>query len=474
MSASRIYLAGEWREGATLSPVLSPYDGHGVAEVHRADESHFTAAIDKAVEAARIMAELPTHRIAAALETMKQYVRDHADEAANILAEEAGKPLTLARIEVQRTLHVIEDGVEECKRPGGELLVLDRRPWGDHATGSIERFPRGVMGAITPFNFPLHLVAHKIIPAIASRNALIVKPASQTPLSALLLARAFDQTDLPKGALSVLPGSAAAAAPLITDDRVKGISFTGSSEVGWGIKARAVRKHVSLELGGNAGAIVHEDTDIERAAKILAGGSFAYAGQSCISTQRIYVHEMVFDKFTELFKTATEALVVGDPHDETAMVGPLISADDTARVAAWVDEAIAGGAKLLTGGRSEGAVYWPTILIDTKPEMNVNCREIFGPVVTVSPYSHFDDALAMVNDSEFGLQAGVFTNDVNRIRQAYNTLEVGGVIINNAPTWRIDHMPYGGVKGSGEGREGVRYAMEAMSEPRLLVVHYPQ
>ncbi len=330
------------------------------------------------------------------------------------------------------------------------------------------------MGAITPFNFPLHLVAHKIVPAIASRNALVVKPASQTPLSALLLAKAFDQTDLPKGALSVLPASSTAAQPLITDDRVRGISFTGSSEVGWGIKAQAVMKHVSLELGGNAGAIIHEDADIDRAAKILAGASFAFAGQSCISTQRIFVHEVVFDKFVELFKIATEALVVGDPHNDKAMVGPLISADDAARVASWVDEAIAGGAKLVTGGRSDGAVYWPTILLNTKREMNVNCREIFGPVVTVSPYSHFDEALAKVNDSEFGLQAGVFTNDMNRIRKAYRTLDVGGVIINNAPTWRIDHMPYGGVKGSGEGREGVRYAMEAMTEPRLLVIHYPQ
>jgi len=469
----QLFLASQWVDGAEVQPVLSPFDGHEVAQVHRAGKAHFTQAIDRAVEAAGQLRSLPAHRIAAALERMKAYLADHAEETALTLAEEVGKPLKFARVEVARALHIVEDGVEECKRLYGETIPLDRRPWGENRFAVVERFPRGVMAGITPFNFPLHLVAHKIIPALASRNAIVIKPASQTPLSALLWARAFAQTDLPPGALSVLPAGPEAASVLLEDPRVRGLSFTGSADVGWQLKAQAPRKHVTLELGGNAGAIVHHDAAIATAAHELAIGAFALSGQSCISTQRIFVQRDVYDSFAEALVSQAEELVVGDPKDEQTDLGPLITRGDADRVTDWVAEAVSRGARVLTGHRQEGSLCWPTILADTRPEMKVRCQEVFGPVVTLTPYDNFDEALALVNDSDFGLQAGLFTHDVRLIQQAHRTLEVGGVIVNSAPTWRIDHMPYGGVKGSGEGREGVRFAMRSMTEPRLLVVHFP-
>jgi acyl-CoA reductase-like NAD-dependent aldehyde dehydrogenase len=471
---NQLYLAGEWIAGSEVQPVISPFDGHTVAEVHRAGPEHYRQAIDRAVEAARELKSLPAHRIASALEQMKAYLAEHVEEAARILAEEAGKPLKSGRVEVQRALHIVEDGVEECKRLGGETLPLDRRPWGEGRFALVERFPRGVIAGITPFNFPLHLVAHKIIPALASRNAIIIKPASQTPLSALMWARAFDETDLPPGALSVLPGSPEAAGVLVDDQRVGGLSFTGSGEVGWGLKARAARKHVSLELAGNAGAIVHSDADLDAAVADLCLGAFALAGQSCISTQRIFVQQDIYGDFADRLVAAAEQLAVGDPLDSDTDVGPVISDHDARRIEEWVSEALSQGARVLTGNRRRGNLLWPTVLADTRPEMKVNCREVFGPVVTLTPYDDFAEALERVNDSEYGLQAGVSTRDVGLIHQAYRTLEVGGVMVNAAPTWRIDHMPYGGVKASGEGREGVRYAMRAMTELRLLVINLPE
>lgn len=467
----KLFLAGQWTEGSWVTTVHSPYDGSPVAEVHRAGPQHFEQAIGHAVEAARELRALPAYRIAEALERMKAYLGEHADEAARNLAGEAGKPLKLGRIEVQRALHIVEDGVEECKRQGGVSIPLDRRPWGDHRFALYERMPRGVIGAITPFNFPLHLVAHKIIPALASRNAIVLKPASQTPLSALMWGRAFQETSLPAGALSILPAGAQEASVLLDDPRVRGISFTGSAEVGWSLKARAPRKHVSLELGGNAGAIVHEDANLSAAADALARGGFAFGGQSCISTQRIFVHQQVVEPFTAALIAAAERLKVGDPQDDATDIGPLITPGAVTRVAGWVNEAVKQGATVLCGHSRDGNLYWPTVLAGTTPEMKVRCLELFGPVVTVTPYADFGEALALVNDSEFGLQAGVFTQQVNLIYQAYQALEVGGVIINDAPTWRVDHMPYGGMKASGEGREGVRYAMESMTESRLLVVN---
>ncbi|MFC1481152.1 aldehyde dehydrogenase family protein [Candidatus Neomarinimicrobiota bacterium] len=469
----KLYLAGEWTEGVEARTITSPYDQQPIGEVHRAGADQYTVAVERAVEAARELRQWPLYRIAGVLGEVRDYLADNAERAATILADEAGKPFIMGRIEVARSLHIVEDGIAECQRMGGESLPLDRKPWGENAVGIIQRFPRGVIGAISPFNFPLHLVAHKIIPAIASRNALVLKPASQTPSSALLWAEAFATTDLPKGALSILPGSPKAATVMLTDERVNGISFTGSAEVGWTLRPQAPKKHISLELGGNAGAIVHGDTDTEQAAKLLAMGSFAYAGQSCISTQRIFIQAKVYDQFVDQLRTATEALGVGDPKADDVVVGPLISLEDAQRVQAWVNEAVAAGAQVIAGHKLEGSVYHPTIIAGTAPEMKVRCDEVFGPVVTVSPYDNFDEALDLVNDSRYGLQAGVFTNDVNLIHQAYNQLEVGGVIVNNTPTWRIDHMPYGGVKDSGDGREGVRFAMEAMTEPKLLALHFP-
>ncbi|MCK4578844.1 MAG: aldehyde dehydrogenase family protein, partial [Candidatus Marinimicrobia bacterium] len=404
---------------------------------------------------------------------MKGYFSNHAEEAARTITAESGKAIKSARVEVQRAIHIIEDGVEECKRLGGETIPLDRRPWGESRMALLERVPRGIVAGITPFNFPLHLVGHKIVPALASRNAIIIKPASQTPLSALFWAKAFDLAGLPSGALSVLPAGPASAAPLIDDPRVKAISFTGSDTVGWQLKARAPKKHVSLELGGNAGAIVHSDGNLQLAASTLALGAFALAGQSCISTQRIFAHEDVYDDFASLLKAEADKMTVGDPADDDTDIGPVISASDAERIEQWVQNAVDQGAQVLSGNRREGNLYWPTVLTHTTPEMKVNREEVFGPVVTLTPYRKFDEALEMANNSRFGLQAAVFTNDVRLINRAYRSLEVGGVMVNQAPTWRIDHMPYGGVKDSGEGREGVRFAMQAMTEPRLLVINFP-
>lgn len=335
----------------------------------------------------------------------------------------------------------------------------------------MRRFPLGPVAGITPFNFPLNLVAHKVAPAIASGCPIIIKPAPQTPLTALLLAEAVEQAGLPDGAFNVLPLSNEDAGLLVSDDRIKLISFTGSAPVGWEIKRRAGKKKVVLELGGNAGVIVHSDADIAWAAERCVTGGFSYAGQTCISVQRILIERSVFKKFSDLLLAAVSKLKTGDPLDETSDLGPLIRESDAIRASEWVQEAVQDGATLLYGGKRHGPILEPTVITGTRPDMKVNCQEIFAPVVTLEPYDDFALALRQINESPYGLQAGVFTRDSNRIFQAYEELEVGGVIAGDVPSFRIDHMPYGGVKDSGLGREGLRYAIEDMTEPKLLVMN---
>jgi acyl-CoA reductase-like NAD-dependent aldehyde dehydrogenase len=335
----------------------------------------------------------------------------------------------------------------------------------------VRRFPLGPVLAITPFNFPLNLVAHKLAPAMTAGCSVVLKPASKTPLSALALAGLIQEAGWPAGALNVLPLSNQDAEPLVRDDRLKLLSFTGSGAVGWRLKSQAGKKRVGLELGGNAGCIVHRDADLKYAAERCGVGGFSYAGQSCISVQRILVEQSVLPAFLDLFVPMVQKLKLGDPLEEATDVGPMVQESEAVRAESWVKEAVAGGARLLCGGARRGALLEPAVLTRTTPAMKVNCEEIFAPVVTVEPYDDFDAALIRVNDSPYGLQAGVFTNDARLIFRAYEELEVGGVIIGDVPTFRIDHMPYGGVKDSGNAREGLKYAIEEMTERKLLVMN---
>jgi acyl-CoA reductase-like NAD-dependent aldehyde dehydrogenase len=405
------------------------------------------------------------------LRGVAQRLETHREELARTLALEAGKPIKAARMEVDRATFTFAVAAEEAVRVGGEYLPLDWQAAAAGRWGIVRRFAMGPIAAITPFNFPINLVAHKLAPAMAAGCTIILKPAPQTPLTALRLAQIIEEAGWPAGALNVLPLSNEDAAQIVTDDRIKLLSFTGSTAVGWQLKAQARKKRVVLELGGNAAVIVCGDAKAEYAAERCATGGFTYAGQACISVQRIFVEEQAFEKFVAALVERVKKLRVGAVLDENTDVGPLINEEAARRVAEWIGEAVSGGAKLLCGGTREGATVTPTVLTGTSPTMRVNCKEVFGPVVTVEKFSNFDAVLEAVNDSDFGLQAGLFTRDFLRITKAFEMLQVGGVIVGDIPTFRMDHMPYGGVKDSGIGREGVRYAIEEMTEPKLLAVN---
>jgi acyl-CoA reductase-like NAD-dependent aldehyde dehydrogenase len=465
------YLAGKWVEEGTPVEIRAPYDGAPLAEVLEGTREHAERAIEAAVRAFGSTRRLPAFERQRVLRSIAQQIASRREEFAHTIAQEAGKPLKAARTEVERAIFTFTVAAEETTRIPGEYLSLDWQQFTSGRWGIVRRFPIGPVAGITPFNFPLNLAAHKVAPAIASGCPIILKPAPQTPLTALLLAETVEQAGLPDGAFNVLPLSNEDAALLVTDDRIKLLSFTGSARVGWELKNRAGKKKVVLELGGNAGVIVHGDTDLAWAADRSAAGGFSYAGQTCISVQRILVERPAFRKFTDLLLAAVSKLQVGDPLDDATDLGPLIRETDAIRAIEWVEEALADGATLLAGGRRHGSVMEPTVLTGTRPDMKVNCQEIFAPVVTVEPYDDFSLALRRANESSYGLQAGVFTRDANRIFQAYEELEVGGVIAGDVPSFRIDHMPYGGVKDSGLGREGLRYAIEDMTEPKLLVMN---
>lgn len=465
----RPFIHGESRATGDVAEVRSPYTGEVVTRCHRARPRDVEDAIASAAAAFEIMRRKAAFERAAILEGVAAELARRREELAGILVREAGKPLKAAITEAERSVHTFEAAAEEAKRLGGEILPLDTVPWGAGRFGLTRRFPIGVVAGITPFNFPLNLTAHKIAPALAAGNTIVVKPASQTPSSAIVLAEIAAAAGAPPGAVNVVPAAAAVVEPLVMDDRVKMLSFTGSPPVGWELKRRAGRKRVALELGGNAAVVVAASADLPYAAGRIAAGGFGYAGQSCISVQRVLVERSVEAAFMEVFLPEVRALRTGDPADAATDVGPMISTGEAERAEGWVREAVASGAKILAGGRRDGAVMEPTVLAETKPDMKVNCREIFAPVVTVTPFDDFDAALRMVNDSPYGLQAGVFTKDAEAAWKAFETLEVGGVMINDVSTFRVDHMPYGGVKESGFGREGLAYAIEEMTEPRLMV-----
>lgn len=464
-------LNGQPVDSGSLQPVHSPYTGEVFANVVLASRAQAEEAIAGAVQAFELTRKLPAYQRQRVLNQVSDQIAFHAEDFARTMAMEAGKPIKAARAEVARAIFTFSVAAEEATRIYGEYLPLDASENAAGRWGIVRRFPIGPISAITPFNFPLNLVAHKIAPAIAAGCTMVLKPAPQTPISALMLARLVHDAGWPPGALNVLPLTNEDAAPLIEDERIKMFTFTGSNTAGWALKDRAGKKRVTLELGGNAAAVIHSDADLEYAAERCVVAGFSYSGQNCISAQRILVHEPVYDRFLELLLARVQRLRTGDPMEESTDIGPLIRESDAFRAESWLDEAVSAGARLLCGGKRHGSIIEPTVLTATHPEMKVNCMEVFAPIKTVEPYRTFDEALQRVNDTPFGLQAGVFSRDMKLIFRAFEEVEAGGVMANDVPTFRTDQMPYGGIKESGQGREGLRYAIEEMTERRLLVLN---
>lgn len=452
--------------------IKSPYDGHGIAAVSQATAGDAIEAIRAAENAFAETRALPAWRRAAILNEIAARVEKEALDLARGIALEAGKPLAAARTEVERAIQTFRVAAEEAKRITGELLPLDWTPGNDGRAGLIRRFPIGPILAITPFNFPLNLVAHKLAPAIASGNPIVIKPAPQTPLTALRLGEMAVLAGWPAGAISVLPCSNEVAAGMLSDARLRMLSFTGSAEVGWKLKAMAPHLRCTLELGGNAAMIVHEDADLEKAARAILTGGFGYSGQSCISVQRVFVHKTRWQTLAQRLTEGIEQMATGDPMDETTQIGPMISLAAAERASSWIERAVDGGARLLTGGERRGALLSPTLLAKVPAKAALFREEVFAPIVFLNPYETFEEAIAAVNDSQYGLQAAIFTRDWNRIMQAFHEIEAGAVLVNESTAWRAEHMPYGGVKRSGTGREGLRSAIESMTEERMLVAQF--
>jgi acyl-CoA reductase-like NAD-dependent aldehyde dehydrogenase len=466
----KLLLGGEWIETGEWQEVRSPYSGEVVARVARGGTDEARKAVDAAERAMR--EPLTAHRRAEILEAVARLLVERHDEVARTISAEAGKPLKAARVEAERAVSTFTNAAVEARRLAGEMVPMDASPAGVGKLAFTLRVPIGVVGAITPFNFPLNLVAHKIAPALAAGCAVVLKPAAQTPLSALLLAELELEAGLPPGWLNVVVGRASEIGDvLVADERVRLITFTGSAEVGWKLRERAARKKVSLELGNATPVIVEPDADVDQTAAKLAANAFSFAGQSCISVQRIYVHRDTYEQFVARFLPRVAALKVGDPADDETDVGPVIDDEARERIVAWIEEARTAGASVLAGGDVVDGLIRPTVLADVTPEMKVSCAEIFGPVCTVTPYDSLEEALALANGTEFGLQAGVFTSNLETALAAASALEFGGVTVNEAPTFRADQMPYGGVKASGNTREGPHYAVREMTEERLIVLN---
>ena len=465
------YVAGAWEKTGVTVEVRSPFDDALVAVIHRAGPAQIEAAIQGAADAFATTRRLPSWKRAEGLEAISDGIRSRREELARAMALEAGKPIAAARGEVDRAVFTFRVAAEEAKRIYGEIVPLDWIPGNEGREAHVHQVPLGPVAGISPFNYPLNLVAHKVAPALAAGDAIVLRPASQTPVSALKLAEIVQGAGWPAGAFSVVPSSTADAAPLVEDERIELLTFTGSPAVGWSLRQRAGRKRVTLELGGNAGVIVHADADVPYAAERIAWGGFQFAGQSCVSVQRVYVHEDVYGAFRDALLARVAKLRVGDPLDEATDIGPVIDAQAAERIESWLREAQEGGATVLTGGSRDGALWPPTVLEGVTREMRVCRQEVFAPVVGLYPYREVGDAIRAVDDSEFGLQAGLFTNDWSVIRDAFDGIAVGGLNVNDVSTFRVDHMPYGGVKRSGAGREGLRYAIQEMSEMKLLTLN---
>jgi len=465
-----LLLDGKWVETGEWLEIASPYDGSVVARVAKAGAAEARAAVDAAERAMR--EPLPAYKRAEILVKVAGFLGRRHDEVARTISDEAGKPMKAARVEAQRAMSTYTFAAVEARKLAGEMVPMDASPAGAGKLAFTIRVPIGVVGAISPFNFPFNLVAHKVAPALAAGCAVVLKPAGQTPLSALLLAELETEAGLPAGWLNVLVGPAAEIGDvLVEDDRVRLISFTGSAEVGWKLRERAATKKVLLELGNATPVIVEADADVAATAAKLAANAFSFAGQSCISVQRVYVQREVYDDFVAGFLPQVESLRVGDPGDDETDVGPVIDDGARERILEWIEEAKAQGASVLTGGdTSDGGLIRPTVLGDVTPDMKVSCLEVFGPLCTVTPYDSLDEALDLANGTEYGLQAGIFTSNIHTALAAGAALEFGGVLVNEAPTFRADQMPYGGVKASGNTKEGPPYSVREMTEERLVVL----
>jgi acyl-CoA reductase-like NAD-dependent aldehyde dehydrogenase len=467
----KLYIGGRWMVGGEPIPVRNKYTGEVIATVPAAGRDDVDAAITAAANAARTMAEMPSHRRAAVLAGTAQIIKDRRDEFARTIAAEAGKALKFARIEVDRGINTFSFAAEEARRIHGETIPLDAAAAGEGYFGFFVRRPVGVIVAISPFNFPLNLVAHKVAPALAAGNAVVLKPASWTPLTSLLLVEALTEAGLPAGAINLVTGPGSTVGEwLVADERVAMVTFTGSADVGRRITERAGIKKITLELGNTSPVIIAPDADLAAAATRCAVGAYYNSGQVCLSVQRIFSDRTVYDPFLEHLLRATETMVVGDPLDERVDVGPMIDEREAARIESWVGEARSAGARVAAGGRREGPVYWPTVLTGVRPDMKVVAQEAFGPVASVISYDDFEDALRQADATPYGLQASVFTKNLDHLFAAMRRLNFGGIIVNDTPTFRVDHMPYGGNRQSGIGREGVRYAVEEMTNIQMIAI----
>ena len=465
----RLLVDGEWIETGEWLEVRSPYSGEVIARVAKGGANEARRAIDAAEHA--MTEPLPAHKRAEILSRVAGYLGRRHDEVARTISDEAGKPMKAARLEATRAMSTYTFAAVEARKLAGDVVPMDASQSGEGKFAYTLRRPVGIVGAISPFNFPLNLVAHKIAPALAAGCAVVLKPASQTPLSALLLAELETEAGLPPGWLGVVVGPATEIGDvLIEDERVRLITFTGSGDVGWKLRERAPRKRVNLELGNATPVIVEADADLEDVAKRMSQHAFSFAGQSCISVQRIYVQRQAYEPFLERFVPLVEELKLSDPADEETDVGPVIDEDARDRILEWIEEARRAGADVLTGGELDGDLIRPTVIANAAPELKVSCEEVFGPVCTVNPYDSLDEAIALANGTRYGLQAGVFTSNLRTATRAAAELDFGGVVVNEAPTFRADQMPYGGVKASGNTREGPAYAVREMTEERVVVL----
>ena len=466
----KLYINGEWVESEQYADLFAPYSEEKIAEIPLPTMEQVDSAIDAAYNTREVMASLTAYEKAEILEKLVHLLKENRLKAAKIISLESAKPLKFSLGEVDRTIETYKFAAEEAKRIHGEMIPLDAAKNGADRLGYTLREPIGVIAAITPFNFPMNLVAHKVGPAIAAGNTVVLKPATQTPLSSIFLAELLEEAGIPKGAINVVTGSGRLVGDrLVSSSKVSMITFTGSPEVGIGIRNKAGLKKVALELGSNAGLIIDEGVDLEKIIPKCVVGAFSNQGQVCISLQRIYVHENILDSFVEKFKEATEKLVLGDPLDDKTDLSVLISKKDLERAKAWIDEAIEEGGKVLTGGEIKDRFLLPTVIVDAQSHSKVSCQEVFAPIVTINPIKNVDEGINFINDSRYGLQAGIFTKDIQTAFKASKRLEVGGVMINDIPTYRVDQMPYGGVKESGNAREGLKYTIEEMMEMKLVV-----
>lgn len=469
MKAYEIYIGGKFKKTDYKLTVTNPYNNETVAETFLAKKEELEEAVSAAQSVQKKMKEMPSFRKYEILMQISYEIKNNREHLANVLAQEAAKPLRYALGEIDRATQTFLVAAEESKRLPSDYLSIDWTPAGKGKEGLVKYFPLGLIAGISPFNFPMNLAVHKIAPAIAAGNPIILKPARTTPLSVLELAKIIDKTSLPKGAVSILPMDRECGNQLVTDERFKMVTFTGSPEVGWKMKREAGKKKVVLELGGNAGAAITESADLDFAVQRCLIGGFAYSGQVCIHLQRIFIHESIFNEFKDKFVEGAKKLKKGPPTDIDTDITAMIDEENAMRVEDLVNKTVEEGAELLCGGKRKGTFFEPTVLTNTKPGMPVNASEVFGPVVTIEPYTNFTEAIDSINDSVYGLQAGVFTNNLDEVNYAFNNLEVGGVIINDIPTFRVDHMPYGGIKDSGFGREGLKYSIMEMLEPKLMV-----